>query len=136
MERRIILIGLLAATVVSLHVGVAQAQYAAPDGMGPVLSPQVVASINALKPEQARNQHRIHLRRRNIIAAHLNSLWAQERQVKSTIDSSGMQGDMVTVTQQEHELYAVRGQIDTLRAELTKENMILSLLEQRMNVAR
>ena len=116
-----------------VFAGIAANAQVVSDGAGPVLSPQIVASINAMKPEQARNQYRIHMRRRNIIAAHLNSLWAEERRVKGTIDSSGMAGDMVTVTQQERELYAVRTQIDGLRAELTKENMILSLLEQRMN---
>lgn len=124
----------LVAVITVACVVSAEAQGTYPSG--PVLSPQLVAAINSMKPAELRNQHRIHLRRRNILAAHLNSAWKQEQQTKAAVDSAGMSGDMVTVTQQERELYAVRMQIDTLRAELTKENQILALLEQRMAIAR
>lgn len=126
----------LVAIIFCAFVIPAQAQGVYPNSPPPALSPQLIAAINSMKPADLRNQHRIHLRRRNILAGHLNTMWKQEQQASAAINSAGMAGDMVTVTQQEQELYALRMRIDTLRAELTKENQILALLEQRMAVAR
>ncbi|HEY9868365.1 MAG TPA: hypothetical protein V6D08_04315 [Candidatus Obscuribacterales bacterium] len=96
---------------------------------GPTTGP----GINAMSKSSLRHHYRIHLRRRNIIAAHLNRLWSEERELVAERDRLGRAGDMVSVTQLERELYGVRMQIDRLRAELTKENQIMALIDQRMN---
>jgi hypothetical protein len=91
------------------------------------------SGIAALSRSSLRHHYRIHLRRRNIIAAHLNRLWSEERELVTERDRLGRAGDMVSVTQLERELYGVRTQIDRLRAELTKENQIMALIDQRLN---
>lgn len=95
--------------------------------------PTTGAGINAMSQSSLRHHYRIHLRRRNIIAAHLNRLWSEERELVNERDRLGRAGDMVSVTQLERELYEVRMQIDRLRAELTKENQIMAVIDQRMN---
>jgi hypothetical protein len=93
-------------------------------------APQALASTGKLSRAEVANQIRIHTRKRNLIAAKLNSYWKQEKEIAGERDRLGRSGDMQSVYDLDNQLYQVRESIDQLRMALTRENQILAQLEQ------
>ncbi|GEM_PF-3111367 len=69
---------------------------------------------------------------RNQIASQLNRLWREERFLKEDYEYSGGRGDTVANTEVARELLRTRQQIDSLRAELSRENQAIRQIASRL----
>jgi hypothetical protein len=131
--------GILTFTMVALSLtfwadGLLSAVYADP---GKGLSAAARATSKKSDPPVYKKDlaaaYRVHTYRRSCIASQLDELWAQEREISQEREQFGRAGDMASVRRVERDLLAVRKEIDSLRAELTKENRVIALIDHQMS---
>lgn len=97
------------------------------------MTPASVAGIDWSSPSGLRNAYRVHVRKRNLHAAHLNRLWDEERELIAERDRMGRTNDVISVQEIERELHAVRYEIDQRRILLTRENQLISMIDARLS---
>lgn len=86
----------------------------------------------AVSRKELHAAHQVHVFKRRGIAGRLNQLWAMEREIKAERERLGRAGDMVSVTRLERDLLSVRQEIDRLRKALSRENKVISLIDEQM----
>lgn len=77
--------------------------------------------------------YQVHTFRRRTIATRLNELWAQEHEINQQREQSGRAGNIFVVKRLERDLLGVRKEIDSMRAELTRENRMILLIDNQIS---